>query len=164
MDKQVMPEGAETTEVGETGGKFTITADLVSKHIVEKMKPDDVAAMQRVVNAGMKVLFSKETHSQIFDGIRPADQVPIADELGAGATNIMLILFKESKNSIPAQLIIPAGAILLAKACEFINETHLAVVTDDDYADAMQMFSASIVHSLDPSFKGKISGQQTQGA
>jgi len=130
---------------------FSIKADVIEQHIMEKMPKEFQGALKRVVLAGMKILFSKETHSQLFDSIRPEDEVPLEDELGAGAANLMLLMFKESNNSMPLQTVIPAGSILLAKACEFINETKLAPITDETYFEAMHMFTSVMRRQFDPS-------------
>ena len=152
-------EKAQNTE----GGGFTLNADEIQKHIMGKMPENDRDAVRRVVLAGMKVLFSKETHNQIFDNIRPEDQVPLEDELGAGAANLMMMLYQESKQTMPQQAIIPAGAILLARACEFIHQTKIAPVTDDIYAEAMQMFTVVMYDKFDPNFRSK-AGQTAQPA
>lgn len=143
----------KNAQIAEQGG-YTIKADVIEQHIMEKMPKEFQGALRRVVLAGMKILFSKETHSQIFDSIRPEDEVPLEDELGAGAANLMLMMFKESNNSMPLQTVVPAGAILLAKACEFISETKLAPITDETYFEAMHMFTAVMRKKFDPSLSG----------
>lgn len=135
-------------------GDFSIKADVIEQHVMEKMPKEFQGALKRVVLSGMKILFSKETHSQIFDSIRPEDEVPLEDELGAGAANLMLAMFKESNQSMPLQTVIPAGSILLARACEFINETKMAPITDETYFEAMHMFSAVMRRTFDPSLSG----------
>jgi len=141
--EQAAPERADA---------FTIDPDLIEKHMLEE-SGEFKSAIQRVVVAGMKVLFSKQTHAEIFDSIRPNDQVPLEDELGAGTTNLMLMLYRESKQTMPGQAIIPSGIILLAKASKFVHDTKLAPITDDVFAEAVHMFVASIQAQLDPNFR-----------
>lgn len=157
--------------------KFTIDADAVEKGIMESAEkgdpqnPDapkvDPTAIQRIVAAGMKLLFSKETHNQLFDGINTRDDVPLEYELGKGGAGLMLIMYKESNQSMPVEAMIPAGAILLAKACEFINETNLAPITDEDYAGAMEMMITELHKELSAAEAGgneQTADQQQGGA
>lgn len=137
----------------EPGGELTITAEQVGKEIANQIDPNQQQALKQAVNAGMKMLFGKETHNQIFDSIRPEDQVPIADELGTGATNLMMAMYGHSKGTMPAEIVVPTGAILLAKACEFINETGMAKVTDADYSEAFELFTVNIQDKLNPNFR-----------
>lgn len=137
----------------EQGGQLTITADQVGKHVLDQLDPNMQQALKQAVEAGMKLLFSKETHDQIFGSIRPEDEVPLKDELGAGATNLMLLMYQKSNQTMPAEIIIPTGAVLLAKACEFINDGGIAPVTDEDYSEAFQLFTTNIQDKLNPNFR-----------
>jgi len=116
---------------------FTIDAAQIEKAVLEKAG-DKAPVIERVVAAGMKLLFSKETHNKFFDAIRP--NVPLEDELGAGAFHVMMILYKESNGTMPPYAFIPAGTILLAKACEFIAKTKMFPITDKTFYDALEMF------------------------
>ena len=122
-------------------GGFTIKADDVEKHVLEKAG-ENAPAIERVVAAGMKLLFSKESHNKIFDEIRPQDQVPLEDEIGAGAVQVMKILISESKGTMPGEAVIPAGTILIAKTCEFIHKSKMANVKNSDFTGAVEMMNA----------------------
>ncbi len=120
-------------------GAFTIDPDLIEREIMKKAGANG-SAIQRVVSAGMKLLFSPETHSKFFDSIRP--NVPLEDELGAGTFHVMMILFNESKGTMPGEAFIPAGTILLAKASAYIYQTKMFPITDDTFTEALKMFVA----------------------
>jgi hypothetical protein len=158
--EQEEPVPGQEAQGGE--GSLTITADQVGEEIMKQADPNQQQAIKQAVNAGMKMLFGKDTHNQLFDAIRPEDQVPLADELGAGATNLMLLMYAHSKQTMPPDAIVPAGTILLAKACEFINESGMAAVTDEDYSQALELFVVSIQDKLDPEFRQKNGLQQRQ--
>lgn len=155
----------------ESKGEFTIDPDAIEKGILESAEkgdpnnPDaqtvDPVAIQRIVAAGMKLLFDKETHGQLFKGINTNDDIPLEYELGKGGAGLMLIMYKESGQSMPVEAIIPAGAILLAKACEFIDETNLAPVTDQTYGDALEMMIAELEKEFAAAEAG---GAQPEGA
>lgn len=100
--------------------------------------PEDLQdGFDRVVLAGMKVMFSEETHAQVLQQLE--GQGPISDRLGKGIGGLMLMLFKESNQTMPPQLMIPCGMELLMQAVDFVKRGGLAKVTDKDVGDAMQI-------------------------
>ena len=151
IGQEMQAEGQE-----QESGSLTITSDLVKKHIYEQLKdPKDRAIIDRIVYAGLRVMFSKETHQLMLDEINRTD-IPIEDRLGNGIASLMFILFDQSKNKMPQGAIIPAGSILLAKAAEFVDQTGLAEVTDDTYADAAETMTTVIMGKFDPIYAEKI--------
>ena len=148
---------------GQESGGLTITSDLMKKQIYEKLKDPKYKKMvdfskydlDRIVYAGLKVMFSQETHQLMLDEINRTD-IPIEDRLGNGIASLMFILFDQSKNKMPQGAIIPAGSILLAKAAEFVDQTGLAEVTDDTYADAAETMTTVIMGKFDPIYAEKI--------
>jgi hypothetical protein len=75
---------------------------------------------------------------------------------------MMLLLLQQSGNTLPGDVIVPAGVILLARASEFFNESGVPI-TDDDFEEAVHAFSTMTMNKLDPEFKAKMeqhSGQQ----
>lgn len=128
------------TEADAMGGGGDSLNDRIEGHIREQLGEENLAAFDQVLEQGMKLLFSKETNAKLFDSIRPEDEIPIADELGTAATNLMLAMYEKSGNSIPGEVIIPAGTVLLARAVDFINESEIAQVSDEDFGEALQIF------------------------
>jgi len=120
---------------------WTISPDHIEQAILQKAGAH-ANAIQRVVLAGMKLLFSKETHDKLFNNIRT--DVPLDQSLGSSAVHIMTLLAQNSKN-MPGEAFIPAGTILLARTCEFIHKTNMFKMTDDVFYGALDMFIA-VVH------------------
>lgn len=145
-------EGIPTEEqaMGQTSGEpFN---EQIEPYIREQLDDKQNTELDRVLDAGMKILFGKDTHEQIFNSIRPGDDVPIEDELGAAATNMMLILFEKSGNSMPGEVVIPAGVILLARSVDYINEAGIEAVGDEQFGAAIEMFTDNIQNKFDPEF------------
>ena len=155
QEQAEMPEEetAEGENQEESQGQLTVTAEQVGAEVMKQLDQNQQSVVKQIVNAGMKLLFDKETHNALFDSIRPEDEVPLADELGSGATNLMLMMHQKSKGSMPPEAIIPAGAILLAKACEFIDQSGMAPIDDQTYSDAMELFTVAIQDKLNPNFR-----------
>lgn len=118
-----------------------LTPEAVSQNI--KMPPELQEAYERVVIAGMKMMFSKETHRIMLKELQKKG--PIAERLGQGIAGLMLLMFKESNNTMPPQVIIPAGTQLMMEAVDFMRKTKVAKVTNKDIGDAMQIMINVII-------------------
>lgn len=118
-----------------------LTTEVVTKNI--KMPPELQEAYERVVIAGMKVMFSKESHRAMLQEIqRPG---PMAERLGKGIAGLMLMLFKESNASMPPNVIIPAGVQLLMEAVDFLRKSGLEKPTNADIGDGIEIMIATIL-------------------
>lgn len=150
-EDQPVIDQQETDGVGEPG--FTIDANQIEDTIKEHIDPKQISALDRVVKAGHELMFGKDTHNKIMDGLEGSQD--IGGDLGSGAANMMMLLFKQSGNTIPGDVIIPAGVILLARAGEFFNESGIPI-TDDDFEEAVHTFTTLTIDKLDP---GRFSGR-----
>ena len=111
-----------------------------------KMPPELQTAYERVVIAGMKLMFSKETHKLMLKELERKG--PIAERLGKGIAGMMIILFNKSNKSIPPQVIIPAGTNLLMQAVQFMNAAKLEKINNKDVGDALDIFIRTILKTF----------------
>jgi hypothetical protein len=111
-----------------------------------QMPPELQEAYDRVVIAGMKVMFSKESHKLMLDELQKKG--PIGQKLGMGIAGLMLVLFKESNETIPPQVIIPAGVNLLSRAADFIRKSGIDSITNADVGDAMEIMISTILQKF----------------
>lgn len=129
QDNMAQPKGQE------------LTLDNVRSNI--KMPPELQEAYERVVLAGMKVMFSKETNQLFLDELDNEGET--SEKLGRGIAGLMLMLFKESNQTMPPAVIIPAGMDLMMQAVDFVRKAGLAEVTNQDIGDAMEIFIGTII-------------------
>lgn len=108
-----------------------------------KIPPELQDAYERTVIAGMKVMFSKESHQFMLKEIqKPGD---MGDKLGQSVAGLMLMLFKESNQSMPPQIIIPAGLELLMQAADFLKNTKMGEPTNEELGRAMQVMINTVM-------------------
>lgn len=100
-------------------------------------------AFVKVVQAGMKVMFSEETHSLMVEQLQAEGD--IAQNIGQGIANLMGLLFEKSNGTMPQEVIIPAGIYLISKGSEFIEEVAGQEVTPDIISEATDIFIESMV-------------------
>ena len=136
-------------------GGFTANAEQFIKNVYEKIDPADKESLDRVVVAGQKLMFSKETHQAMLDAIE--GEGDMADKLGMGIVQLMMILFQQSKGNMPPQVIMPAASILLAKACEYIERTGGEMSTAI-FGEALKLTTVGLHRQL-----SKMTGEQPSG-
>lgn len=103
-----------------------------------KMPPELQNAYERVVLAGMKIMFSEKTNQLVMKQMQ--GEGPVSERLGIGIAGLMATLFKESNKTMPPAVIIPAGVYLLAQAADFLKQSRIENIDDKAIGDAMQIF------------------------
>lgn len=122
--------------------------DLSTKAVTEniKMPPELQEAYERVVIAGMKVMFSKESHRAMLQEIQRSG--PLDQRLGKGIAGLMLMLFKESNNTMPPAVVIPAGVNLLMEAVDFLRKSGLEKPTNADIGGGIEIMISTILEKF----------------
>jgi hypothetical protein len=117
--------------------------------------PQDADALHRVVLAGMKLMYAP----QVFPMFKQALEAggPLPQVLAAQAAGLMKILMDKANGSIPKQVVIPAGAMLLAEMADFMRKAKLASPSEQDMQAAVKL----LVNLLVKVFAG---GQSAPGA
>ncbi|MBP9870281.1 MAG: hypothetical protein KBC53_02120 [Nitrosomonas sp.] len=159
QDQEIEGQGPE--EMGNEGSAFTINSDQIEAGVKDQMDKTQSGNLDRVLSEGNKLLFGKDTHYQLMDSLQGS--ADISGDLGNGAFNMMGMLLKSSGNSIPGDVILPAGVILLARASEFLNESKTVQVTDDDFEEAAHLFTVKTMNAYDKDFQGKMKQYSAPG-
>lgn len=144
-------------------GGLTITEKAIEQHMYAKLQPNEQSIITRVYVAGMKVLFSPQTHQQMVQEFEQQMQkgVDVGSLIGTDIAHIMVVLYNESKGTMPKGALIPAGTLLVAKACEFLNGDHMAPVTDKNFTNAVHVMSVALMSKFDSGFAAKVGGAQS---
>lgn len=159
QDQEIEGQGPE--EMGNEGSAFTINSDQIEAGVKDQMDKTQSGNLDRVLSEGNKLLFGKDTHYQLMDSLQGS--ADISGDLGNGAFNMMGMLLKSSGNSIPGDVILPAGVILLVRASEFLNESKTVQVTDDDFEEAAHLFTVKTMNAYDKDFQGKMKQYSAPG-
>tara|TARA_R110000822_G_C15070957_1_gene468591 strand:+ start:45 stop:539 length:495 start_codon:yes stop_codon:yes gene_type:complete len=114
----------------------SITPEAIKENT--KMPPELQNAYERVVLAGMKIMFSEKTNELVMKQMQ--GDGPVSERLGVGIAGLLATLFKESNQTIPPAVVIPAGVYLLAQAADFLNKSKIENLDDKAIGDAMQIF------------------------
>lgn len=122
--------------------KQNLTPDEVKKGI--QIPNEFKEAYERVVAAGMTIMFSKETSKHALSIIKSGTE-PIAQRLGKAVAGLLATLYKQSNNTLPPQVMIPAGVELLIQAADFLRRSGLEKIDNQIIGDAMDTMVTSIL-------------------
>lgn len=130
--------------------------------IDRKVSAGDKTAYDKIVVAGMKVMFSKETHGQLLQGLEESDdKMKSAVE---GVIGLLGILYKESRNTMPVGPMVLAGQSLLMEALDFMEQGNMIEVTPEMLGQATQSYIETLLPKLGITpEKMKSMMDQTQG-
>ena len=132
QDNMARPEGGE------------LNADVIKQNI--QMPPELQEAYERVVIAGMKVMFSKNTHQMMLQQLQQGGTM--GEKLGKGVAGLLLLLFKQSNATMPPQVIIPAGVELVGQAADFLKQSGMAEVTNEDIGEGVQIMITTVLEKF----------------
>jgi hypothetical protein len=113
------------------GGSLTPEALQAKMHLT----PQQSAQLDRIVTAGKKVMFSKDTHHLMLEQLDGPGT--IGQKIGNGVAGLVALLWQESQRSIPPMLLIPAGVVLCAVVAQFLKQAGQGI-TDQDIGNAIE--------------------------
>jgi hypothetical protein len=75
-------------------------------------------AAKKIVEAGRKVMFSKESRKIVMDALSKSGSVE--ERLGGAISDLMMLMWYKSNQSMPLQLVAPCATLLGLDAIEFM--------------------------------------------
>lgn len=156
------PSSEQNAEMGDSSAMEGGKAKYRTK-AVEAIPPNLRDAFERVVLAGMKVMYSPETEELVSEAMNAPGEV--WKKLGEGVAGLMMLLDKQSGKGIPQDVIIPAAIELVSEAADHMNQTGQAV-SPDDLKTATQYAAILIAKKFganDEQITGMFGGQQSGG-
>jgi len=116
--------------------RFDQNAEIAK--MAQAMGPEREEAFKRVVLAGKRILYGKETQGMI-DQFMSAD-APIEEKLGAGIANLLIMIDNKANGNIPKDVMIPAGTLLLFDAADFLRQSGERISVEQMGAAYEHMF------------------------
>lgn len=141
--------------------------DITPDQIRQSMDiPDDMKeAYLKVVSAGMRAMFSKESNQAAVDTLMRGGG-PLAQRLGMAIAGLLGMMVKASNGTIPPQVLIPAGVELLVEAADFLRRSKLEQIDNQVIGDAMDVMVKAVLKAanVDPEQLSGFVQQQAGGA
>lgn len=95
------------------------TIDKCRQALLEKVDPRLRPVVEKVVAAGQKVMYSEQTREMAVQELKQGTD---PETVGAAVAKLAAILFNQSKQTIPMNVLLPATMLLLFEALEFLEE------------------------------------------
>jgi hypothetical protein len=106
-------------------------------------------AMERIVVAGKKLMYSQEVKAQFDEQFNPQNPDPMAEKLAATVFVVVGSLFGESNGTLPPQLLVPAGIFLITDLAQFVEESGIGNVEDAELGQAMELYIGYLANSME---------------
>jgi hypothetical protein len=106
----------------------------------------DRAAYDKIVAAGTKVIYDKETFSELIKGIETSND-PVL-EVADGIVGVLGVLYKQSRKTMPLTPMISAGMTLLIDALDFLEQAGMATIDKETLGKATTMYMNSLLSKM----------------
>lgn len=123
--------------MNETQAKFSGKPADMADEMAATVPKNLQEAFARVVQAGMKVMFSEQTHELLLQQLNQEGE--IGDNIGQGMAGMMLLLYQKSNQTMPPEIIVPAGVFLMMQGADFLEKVTQQDLTPAILAQAMQV-------------------------
>jgi RNA 3'-terminal phosphate cyclase len=119
------------------------TLQAVEQAVMGKVKPEQKKAVERIVTAGIKVMYSEQTRSMLSEQL--GQQGDPAEVAGEGIAKLVALLFKESKGTMPMDAGMLAAQILLLEGLDFLEQSGRVQATPEVVASATKSMIAYLL-------------------
>lgn len=116
------------------------------------------AAYQKIVVAGMKAA-QKDGAQSLLAQLRQSKD-PVTDA-GKGAASLMFVLRKNSRDTMPINAMVPAGATLMLVALDFLDKTGTIKIGKPEITTASKAYTDTIFKGLGVSPQMLIKGHES---
>lgn len=117
----------ERTAQPQNGMPFDQTQEL--ERMAQTLGPEREDAFKRVVMAGKRILYGKETQKMVNEFLET--EAPVAEQLGAGIANLVIMIDNQAQGNIPKEVIVPAATVLLFDAADFLKQSGQTITVQD---------------------------------
>lgn len=121
-------------------------------------------AFERIVLAGMKMLYAKDMQDEVEAELGKSG--PIEQRIAVGVMGLMGLILQQAKNP-PPEVIIPAGIELVYEAADYATEAGIAEVSEEQKKDAAILFAVLMLKQAgasDDQIKSLAAQQAASGA
>lgn len=151
----------ETPQQGAQGQLPTPNPDILSPIVQAHM--DELEQMRnlldgklgdaydRVLTAGMKMMYLAD-NSAMMQQIIMDEEIPIANKLGEGIANLLVMMDNQGNGTIPKEVLVPVGVALMFEAADYLFEVGIEF-TEKDLGDGLELLIRAVLigYNIDPS-------------
>ncbi len=109
----------------------------------QRVPADQQDALQRILLAGQKLLYDKTTNTEVEKRLQSSKNP--AEAAGNGAVELLGVLSRESRGTLPKTLVGPSAAILMTELLDYLKQTGRIKGTPDDLETATRALSETMM-------------------
>lgn len=113
--------------------------------VLQKANPKLAPVIKKVVEAGKKVMYSKESRDLFIQQVKGGTD---PESIGAAVAKLMGILSNQSKGTIPPEVLVPAATLLMCEGLQFMEEAGLVEITPDFLAAVTKAMGSAVLQLL----------------
>lgn len=117
----------------------------IEQAITAKVAPEMRNAFNKIVLAGMKLMYAPQTEKMLRQQINSGEPPQAA---GQGAAKVVGLLLAKSKGTAPFKAMIPAGIMLTCEALDFMEKAGKAQLTPELVSQAVQEFGSAVLQVI----------------
>lgn len=119
--------------------------------------------LDALVTAGRKLMFGEALDQDVQQLLKTKG--PVGEAIGQGVLGLLGIIFDKSNGSVPQDLLIPAGVLLVPEAAEYIRDLGRKVSPDEE-AEGTAVFVELLLEKagVSPDQLPQLLGSQAQPA
>lgn len=111
-----------------------IDIDAMVAKAKQNIPPKLAPMLDRIVLSGMRIMFDKQSHQMAMAELNKPG--PMAQRLSNGIIALVYMLWKQSNETMPPQLVVPATLILSLRAFQFLQMSKDPEATPQVLGDA----------------------------
>lgn len=161
MDQaQMQPQGGAQTQMQAPNPETM--SPIIQGHMDELAKMRQLLdgklgdAYDRVTAAGMKMMYAPD-NAEMIQGLIMDEGVPVANKLGEGVANLLVMMDNQGNGSIPKEVLVPVGVTLMFEAADYLFEVGVEF-TEEDLGNALELMINGIFvgYGIDPAQIDKV--------
>jgi hypothetical protein len=109
--------------------------------------PEFKSKYDAIVLSGMRIMFDKRSHKEMF--LSQLDKPgPMAKKIGDGIVALMYMLWQQSNQTLPPQLIVPTTFCLTLEAFDFLQKSGEPEATKEVLGEAVDISTSTIMQKF----------------
>jgi hypothetical protein len=120
-----------------------INVDKLVSDIDGKIPANLKPIYQKAVLSGERIMFDKQSHKMLLDELEKPDPMP--DKIANGMIALIYMLWTQSNQTLPPQIIVPLTVVLTLRAFEFLQKSGEPDATKEVLGEAMALATTGIM-------------------
>lgn len=115
--------------------------------ILETINPPGlVTAIEKVTEAGKKILYSEKTRDLVLQELQSDGDME--DIIGSGVAKLTGLVYSEYKKTLPMEVLMPVSMMLMLEVLDFLEQGGKIQVTNDTLAQTTQATASAMLQLL----------------